>query len=107
MTPILGDDVCLPVQLDKHLASCSNSDCTDIQTPPTWQSERLDGFGRQAQAICLLDRVLSTIRATGDLDDRLMALESLDRELQDFLAVTMGEYQGPGHHCGANATALR
>ena len=107
ITPFSRDDDYLPVQL----SSSNQSEDTDLQMinerpDSPLRENNVGGFGRQAQVIYLLDRVLSTCN---DMDETstISTLELLDSELRDLLTVTMGEYRGPGSHCGANATGLR
>jgi hypothetical protein len=73
----------------------------------TLHGSNIDGFGRQAQAISMLDQALRILRFPHSETARLLALMNLDGELQVFLATIMSEYRIPGCHCSANATAIR
>jgi hypothetical protein len=107
LAPVLPGGYYLPVQL-----------YTDVPENPQWRLldqhqtlavhvGEIGGFGRQAQAVHLLDRVLSACHNVTNTTEAISRLEVLDTELRHLLTVTMSEYRGPGSHCGVNATALR
>jgi hypothetical protein len=66
------------------------------------------GFGRAAQAICLLDQVLKGFEIA-DIDSRLLLLDRLDANIQSFLSLVMTQcHQGqPGVFCAAMHIAIR
>lgn len=70
-------------------------------------SNNISGFGRQAQAISMLDESLRILGSSEASLVRLRATELLDERLQAFLILIMREYIGPGRQCGANAIVIR
>ncbi|KAI8627849.1 hypothetical protein F5Y19DRAFT_477016 [Xylariaceae sp. FL1651] len=67
----------------------------------------IGGFGRTAQAACLLDQVIRGV-SIPDLDSRLILLQGLDGALQAFLALILPHCRGQtGATCGAIATTVR
>ena len=110
MTSFPGDDLPLPLDLgcdqlsDSHVSGAPQSSGT---LPSTIHHSKIDGFGRQAQAIVMLDQTLRILKLSDTENARLPALMRLDEQLQDFLALIMSEYRTPGRHCGANATIIR
>ncbi|KAH8705510.1 hypothetical protein BGW36DRAFT_367700 [Talaromyces proteolyticus] len=70
-------------------------------------AEHVSSFGRRAQAVCLLDRVLSNINSGGETVD-FLELEKLDREILSFLEVVLDECGREwGQHCPAVASTMR
>lgn len=70
-------------------------------------SSKIGGFGRTTQAACMLDQVLRGIN-TPDIDSRLLLLDSLDINIQGFLAQVMPQCQGhSGAFCAAMNIAIR
>jgi hypothetical protein len=64
-------------------------------------------LGRAAQAAYLLDRVIQTMKTTGDAN-RIPSLMVLDSELQRLLSATMNMCHGKrGGHCGAVGISIR
>ncbi|RKK95472.1 hypothetical protein BFJ68_g14758 [Fusarium oxysporum] len=83
---------------------CTMSSST-IQT-----SSGLSSFGRQAQAIYLLDRCLNETNQSeqGDSESQLLKLQQLDKDLQQRLSVFMTQTpHEPGLRCGTIATVIR
>ncbi|KAF5230747.1 hypothetical protein FANTH_13739 [Fusarium anthophilum] len=80
--------------------------CT--MSPSTIQSSSgLSSFGRQAQAIYLLDRCLNETSQSeqGDAMSQLSKLQQLDKDLQERLSVFMTQTpHEPGLRCGTIAT---
>ncbi|KAF4497070.1 hypothetical protein FAGAP_6765 [Fusarium agapanthi] len=73
-------------------------------------SSGLSSFGRQAQAIYLLDRCLKETKQSeqGDSETRLLNLQQLDKDLQERLSVFMTQTpHEPGLRCGTIATVIR
>ncbi|KAI8412164.1 hypothetical protein FOFC_08792, partial [Fusarium oxysporum] len=73
-------------------------------------SSGLSSFGRQAQAIYLLDRCLyeTSQSEQGDSEERLLKLQQLDKDLQKRLFVFMTQTpHEPGLRCGTIATVIR
>lgn len=70
-------------------------------------SPKVEGFGRTAQATCLLDQVLRCFE-TSDIDSRLLQLERLDTNIQAFLSLIMPQCQGSaGVFCAAINITMR
>ncbi len=70
-------------------------------------SPKVGGFGRTAQATCLLDQVLKSFNIP-DIDSRLLQLDRLDTSIQAFLSLTMPQCQEqPGVFCAAMNIAIR
>ncbi|KAE8392865.1 hypothetical protein BDV23DRAFT_181279 [Aspergillus alliaceus] len=70
-------------------------------------STSVGGFGRAAQASCLLDQVLRGL-VIPDLNSRLPLLESLDRTIQSFLALILTHSPDKAwSYCTALAVAVR
>ena len=110
MTDFSGDDLHLPLDL-RHDQRCDSHVSITPQSnavfPSKMRDSNVDGFGRQAQAIVMLDQALRILRISDTEDAMLPALANLDGQLQAFLALIMSEYREPGRHCGANATVIR
>lgn len=70
-------------------------------------SNSVDAFGRQAQAVVILDEALDLFSVPGTESPRHQALARLDERLQSFSALIMGEYRMAGRQCGANAIVIR
>ncbi|KAF5687111.1 transcriptional regulatory moc3 [Fusarium circinatum] len=73
-------------------------------------SSGLSSFGRQAQAIYLLDRCLKETKQSeqGDSETRLVNLQQLDKDLQERMSVFMTQTpHKPGLRCGTIATVIR
>ncbi|KAK7574677.1 hypothetical protein V3481_016652 [Fusarium oxysporum f. sp. vasinfectum] len=73
-------------------------------------SSGLSSFGRQAQAIYLLDCCLNKTSQSeqGDSEERLLKLQQLDKDLQKRLSVFMTQtLHEPGLRCGTIATVIR
>ncbi|KAF5530776.1 transcriptional regulatory moc3 [Fusarium mexicanum] len=83
--------------------------CT--MSPSTIQSSSgLSSFGRQAQAIYLLDRCLNETSQSeqGDAMSQLSQLQQLDKDLQERLSAFMTQTpHEPGLRCGTIATVIR
>ncbi|KAF4948194.1 hypothetical protein FGADI_9822 [Fusarium gaditjirri] len=83
--------------------------CT--MTSSTIQSSSgLSSFGRQAQAIYMLDRCLNEINQSEQVDpeSKLLKLQQLDKELQERLSVFMAQTpHEPSLRCGTIATVIR
>ncbi|KAF2491658.1 hypothetical protein BU16DRAFT_565360 [Lophium mytilinum] len=71
-------------------------------------SLKVGGFGRTAQATCLLDQVLKGFD-TADIDSRLLLLDRLDTNIQAFLSLVMSQAQGQSGvlSCAAINIAIR
>ncbi|KAF5715486.1 hypothetical protein FGLOB1_3019 [Fusarium globosum] len=70
-------------------------------------SSNLSSFGRQAQAIYLLDRCLHEIHQSkqGESESQLLKLQELDKDLQERLSTFMTQTpHEPGLRCGTIAT---
>jgi hypothetical protein len=73
-------------------------------------SSVLSGFGRQAQAIYMLDSCLNGTNQSEkcDVKTRLLKLQQLDQELQERLSEFMTQpLHEPGLRCGTIATVIR
>ncbi|GAD95623.1 pantothenate transporter, putative [Paecilomyces variotii No. 5] len=71
-------------------------------------TKNVSTFGRRAQAVCLLDRVLSTMNSPPGGNVNFVELEKLDREILSFLEVVLDECgQEWGQHCPAVASTMR
>jgi len=70
-------------------------------------SAKISGFGRAAQATCLLDQVIKGL-SIPDVDSRLFLLQGLDEAIQTFLALVLPYCrEETGVYCGAIAIAVR
>jgi hypothetical protein len=70
-------------------------------------SPEVGGFGRKAQATCLLDQVLKSFD-TADIDCRLLLLDRLNTNIQNFLSLLMPHCQEqPGAFCASVNIAIR
>ena len=70
-------------------------------------SPKVGGFGRTAQATCLLDQVITAFD-TQCIDSRLLHLDGLDTNIQAFLSLVMPQCHGqPGVFCAAMHIAIR
>lgn len=49
------------------------------------------GFGRQAQAVLLLDKAVKLLRLPLDSETRLSRLKGLDKDIKDLLALLLKE----------------
>ena len=72
-----------------------------------FKSKHISSFGRQAQAVSMLDQSLQIFASSEASLAKLEAAEMLDEKLQEFLALIMHEYTVPGRQCGANAIVIR
>ncbi|KAF5530277.1 hypothetical protein FNAPI_13605 [Fusarium napiforme] len=73
-------------------------------------SSGLSSFGRQAQAIYMLDRCLEETSQSGqgDSEARILKLQHLDKDLQERMSVFMTQTpHEPGLRCGTIATVIR
>ncbi|KAL4866780.1 hypothetical protein BDV12DRAFT_172446 [Aspergillus spectabilis] len=108
-TILPSGDTRLP--LDRDILDRSDLDSPEsIPNIPVacWTTTAVGGFGRAAQASCLLDQVLKGL-VMPDLNTRLPLLESLDRTLQSFLALIFS-HSSPGKMwpcCTALAITVR
>lgn len=69
-----------------------------------WTSTKIAGFGRMAQAICLLEQVLKSFN-TQDINLRLLQFDGLDHSIQAFLSLLMPQFRAqPG--VAVNCTAI-
>lgn len=72
-----------------------------------WTDTNVGGFGRAAQASCLLDQVLRGL-VIPDINAMLPLLESLDRTIQSFLALVLTHRPDKSWaYCTALAVTLR
>jgi hypothetical protein len=65
------------------------------------------GFLTMAQAVVILDKVISRMQSSESPSSKTRDMQSLDTELQSFLTGAMKGYRRPGHHCGAIAVGIR
>jgi len=70
-------------------------------------SNDVSSFGRQAQAVSMLDESFRILSSSEASLVRLRAIERLDEKLQAFLIVIMREYTVPGRQCAPNAIVIR
>ncbi|KAF5983438.1 transcriptional regulatory protein moc3 [Fusarium bulbicola] len=73
-------------------------------------SSGLSSFGRQAQAIYLLDRCLNETSQSepSDSESQLLKLQQVDKDLQEWMSVLMTQTpHEPGLRCGTIATVIR
>ena len=70
-------------------------------------SPKVGGFGRTAQAACLLDQILKGFHIP-DIDSRLLLLDRLDTNIQAFLSLVIPQCPGQaGVFCAAINIAIR
>lgn len=68
---------------------------------------KVGGFGRTAQATCLLDQVFKSFD-TVDIDSRLLQLDGLDTSIQAFLSLVIPQCHSQcGTFCAAVHLAIR
>jgi len=68
---------------------------------------KVGGFGRTAQAACLVDQVFKTVEIV-DIDSRLLQLDGLDTSLQAFLSLVIPQcHSRCGSFCAAVQLAIR
>ncbi|KEF61058.1 uncharacterized protein A1O9_02623 [Exophiala aquamarina CBS 119918] len=68
---------------------------------------KVGGFGRTAQATCLLDQVFKSFE-TVDIDSRLLQLDGLDTSIQTFLSLVIPQgHARRGNFCAAVHLAIR
>ncbi|PWY76153.1 hypothetical protein BO94DRAFT_589005 [Aspergillus sclerotioniger CBS 115572] len=83
-------------------------DCDGMDSPDADQIAQISSFGRQAQAVFLLDQVLAARRLPLTDKCKMLELRRLDRHLQDFLSMLMSTTTAKiGHDCGPIAPAVR
>ncbi|KAH7194147.1 heterokaryon incompatibility protein-domain-containing protein [Fusarium oxysporum] len=101
---------------DVPLPSDTESNSEYIPTYCTMSSSTIQGssglssFGRQAQAIYLLDHCLNETSQSEqrDSEERIFKLQQLDKDLQKRLSVFMTQTpHEPGLRCGTIATVIR
>jgi hypothetical protein len=110
MTDFPSNDYPLPIELcydllddpQLSLSSQSNENPGSILKPGS-----LDHFGRQAQAIAMLDQILRQLNIAAVKIATRPGLGGFDSQLQAFSALIMSEYRAPGRHCTANAIVIR
>lgn len=108
ITTFPGGDARLPVEPQV----LNKLDMTESEAPPNiavscLTSTKIRGFGRTAQATCLLDKVLKSFD-NPDIDSKLLYLDRLDASLQEFLAVVMPQCASKaGVFCSAVNIAIR
>lgn len=66
----------------------------------------IGGFGRAAQASCILDQVIRGL-TVADVNSRLILLDSLDASIQSFIGFFLSHNQRAAAHCTAVAMAIR
>lgn len=99
----LPSEFSLPGQANE--AVCNEPIKTPLLPPLLFNSS--SGFGRQAQAVCLLEKVFSAIKIV-DIRDLQSALLKLDVDLQTFLSTVMDQCDGTwGRFCGSIAISIR
>lgn len=69
-------------------------------------SPGIGGFGRAAQASCILDQVIRGL-SVPDVNSRLILLDSLDNSIQSFLGFFLSHNEKAAVHCTAVAMAVR
>ncbi|KAL5333323.1 hypothetical protein BJX70DRAFT_69381 [Aspergillus crustosus] len=74
----------------------------------SWTATNICGFGRAAQATCLLDQVIRGLLVP-DLNSRLPLLESLDRAIQSLLTLILPQSNPrcPWPYCTSLAIAVK
>jgi hypothetical protein len=108
LTVFPGAEARLPIE-SQVLDHLDTSDPESLLNIPVscLTSPKVGGFGRTAQAACLLDQVLKGLDIQ-DIDSRLLLLERLDTSIQVYLSLVMPQCQGqPGIFCAAMNIAIR
>ncbi len=78
------------------------------ESPFDESSGEVDNFGRQAQAVYLLDRVIRISNSPTGTQSRQADLEQLDRDIQSFLGMVLEECERLREfRCSVVATAVR
>jgi hypothetical protein len=76
---------------------------------PASQKGHVVGFGRQAQAVELFDKLLRIMDLDSGREAKLLKLKELDKDAQTFMKVVIDE-SGRGHwnfRSGVEATIMR
>jgi hypothetical protein len=109
MTKFPASDFYLPTDLSYSQGHDDQAVDGPQYTAPLglFHSNNVGGFGRQAQAVSMLDQSLSILGSSEARVIKLGETEKLDEKLQTFLTLIMHEYIGPGRQCGANAVVIR
>lgn len=108
LTVFPGGDARLPIEPEV----LDQLDILDPQSLPNiplscLTSPKVRGFGRTAQASCLLDQVLKCFE-TPDIDSRLLQLDRIDTNIQEFLSLVMPQCPGQlGIFCASINIAIR
>lgn len=108
-TTVPSGDARLPIERDLlDRGGLLGPDSLPDMTPvSSLTSTNVAGFGRAAQAICLLDRVIRGLK-TPDINSRLLLLDGLDTAIQAFLALVMSLcLDRPAQFCAAIAIGIR
>jgi hypothetical protein len=86
---------------EKESGSLPNISISSLTSP------EIGGFGRSAQATCLLDQVIKGVETT-DIDSKLLHLDSLSSSLQAFAVLVISHWEDqPGTFCLAIHIAIR
>lgn len=107
LTVYPGADARLPIepQILDQLDILDSDSLTNISLS-NLTSPKVGGFGRKAQATCLLDQVFKSFD-TPDIDSRLLQLDRLDTNIQAFLSLVMPQCQSSsGVFCAAINIAI-
>lgn len=106
-TTLPSGDARLPVERDilDRLDNLSSESIPRIDFSHL-TSTKVGGFGRAAQASCILDQVIRGL-SVPDVNSRLILLESLDNSIQSFLTFFLSHNTRAAVHCTAVAFAVR
>jgi hypothetical protein len=108
LTIFPGGDTRLPIEPEvlDHLDILNPESLPNVPVS-CLASPKIGGFGRTAQATCLLDQVLRSFDAV-DIDSRLLQLDGLDTSIQSFLSFVIPQCQAQsGTFCAAVHIAIR
>jgi hypothetical protein len=103
MSKFPSDETYLPTDLEGDLRS---SPCSDVLLC-THHSTGVSSFGRQCQAVSMLDQAMQVLDSANEISDPIRATKKLNQRLHEFLTLIMLEYKTPGKQCGANAIVIR
>jgi hypothetical protein len=103
MSKFPSDDTYLPTDLEGDIRSLP---CNDVLLG-THHSTGVSSFGRQCQAVSMLNESIQLLKFPNESSDLTQATKKLNQRLHDFLQLIMQEYEAPGKQCGPNAIVIR
>lgn len=108
--PAQGSILPIDMKPDQDYKGAMNIDTEWLQRAPEapFDSTQVQSFGRQAQAVYLLDQVIRISNLQTGSEPRQAELQQLDREIQSFLGMVLEECERlQEFRCSVVATAVR